>query len=92
MNRDVTLTAGKSNQEISGAIINSDGSRANLGDFSKVELSVDAIDNTAQNRKLTTFPLKVNKSDSSWNGSIEPYSGSTTASLLLRLDLTTKSG
>jgi hypothetical protein len=92
VNRDVTLTAGKSNQEISGAIINSDGSRANLGDFSKVELSVDAIDNTAQNRKLTTFPLKVNKSDSSWNGSIEPYSGSTTASLLLRLDLTTKSG
>jgi len=92
VNRDVTLTAGKSNQEISGNIINSDGSRANLADFSKIELSVDAIDNTAQNRKLTTFPLKVNKSDSSWNGFIEPYSGSTTASLLLRLDLTTKSG
>jgi len=92
VNREVTLTAGKSNQEILGTIINSDGSRANLADFSRVELGVDSIDNTGQNRKLTTFPLKVNKSDSSWKGSIEPYSGSTTASLLLRLDLTTKSG
>lgn len=92
VDREVSLTAGKSNQKISGTIVNSDGSKANLTDFSKVELSVDAIDNTAQNRKLTTFPLKINQVDSSWNGSIEPYSGSTTASLLLKLDLTTKSG
>jgi hypothetical protein len=92
VSKKVSLTAGKSNQEILGLIVNSDGSKANLTDFSKVELSVDAIDNTAQNRKLTTFPLKINQVDSSWNGSIEPYSGSTTASFLLKLDLTTKSG
>jgi hypothetical protein len=92
IDKQVVLTSGKPNQNITGTIVNSDGSKANLADFSDVNLSVDAIDNTAQNRKLATFPLKVNKSASSWDGLINPYTGATSASLLLKLDLTTKSG
>lgn len=92
VDKKVVLTSGKPNQNITGTIVNSDGSKANLADFTNVELSVDALDNTGQNRKLTTFPLEVNKADSSWNGLINPYTGSINASLLLRLDLTTKSG
>jgi len=92
IDKQVVLTSGKSNQNITGTIVNSDGSKANLADFSEVNLSVDAIDNTAQNRKRTTFPLKVNQSASSWDGLINPYTGATSASLLLKLDLTTKSG
>ena len=92
VDKKVVLTSGKPNQNITGTIVNSDGSKANLADFSSVELSVDAIDNTGQNRKLATFPLKVSKADSSWDGLINPYTGSTNASLLLKLDLTTKSG
>lgn len=92
IDKQVVLTSGKLNQNITGTIVNSDGSKANLADFSDVDLSVDTIDNTAQNRKLATFPLKVNKSASSWDGLINPYTGARTASLLLKLDVTTKSG
>lgn len=92
LSKNVTLTAGKSGQEINGTIVNRDGSKADLTDFRNVELSVDAIDNTAQNRKLNNFPLKIEKPESTWSGSIDPYTGSKTASLLLKLDLTTKSG
>ena len=90
--KSISLTAGKSNQEVSGLIVNSDGSPANLNDFRSVELSADVIDNTAQNRERKSFPLKVAKNDSSWTGLVEPYTGSSSASFLLRLDLTTKSG
>lgn len=92
LSKGISLTAGKSNQEVSGLIVNSDGSPANLNDFRSVELSVDVIDNTAQNRERKSFPLKVTKNDSSWTGLVEPYTGSSSASFLLRLDLTTKSG
>lgn len=90
--KNSTLTAGTANQEIAGLIVNSDGSAANLSDFRSIALSAEAIDNTAQNRERKAFPLYVTKSDSSWSGVIEPYTGSSTASLLLKLDLVTKSG
>jgi len=92
VSKKVTLTAGKSNQEISGLIVNSDGSKANLSEFRSVEISADAIDSTAQNRQRKSFALDVSKNESSWEGLIEPYTGSSTASFLLKLDLTTKSG
>lgn len=92
VSKNVTLTAGKPNQEVSGFIVNSDGSAANLSKFRSIELSADVIDNTAQNRDRKTFAFEVEKDDSSWKGLLEPYTGSSTASLLLKLDLTTKSG
>lgn len=92
VSKGISLTAGKSNQEFSGLLINSDGSPANLNDFRSIELSADVIDNTSQNRERKSFPLDVTKGDSSWKGLVEPYTGSNTASFLLRLDLTTKSG
>lgn len=90
--KNSTFTAGTANQEIAGLVVNSDGSAANLSEFKSVELSAEAIDNTSQNRERKAFPLVVAKNDSTWSGAIEPYTGSSTASLLLKLDLVTKSG
>ena len=92
VSKQVTLTAGKLNQEVSGVVVNTDGSVANLSEFSSVELSADVIDNTSQNRERKSFALDVTKGDASWKGLVEPYTGSNTASFLLKLDLTTKSG
>lgn len=92
VSKKMTLTAGKSNQEITGLIVNSDGSKANLSAFRSIQISADVIDNTAQNRQRKTFAIQVTNENSSWKGLVEPYTGSNTASLLLKLDLTTKSG
>jgi len=92
VSKKLTLTAGKSNQEISGLIINSDGSKADLSNFRSIQISADVIDNTAQNRARKTFAIEVTKENATWKGLVEPYTGSNTASLLLKLDLTTKSG
>lgn len=92
VSKSVSLTAGKANQTLSGFMVNSDGTKANLSEFSSIKLSADVIDNTPQNRERKSFALEVASTDSSWKGLVEPYTGSNTSSLLLKLDLTTKSG